>query len=427
MRSTTNSTPDRAPAAPERGFAMIVVLFLVILVVGLSIGLVEESLAARSSILYHESNLRALAILEAGVARAAQEVRADVDYGNDGLGAVSGSLGGGTYSVMAVRDAVNPDRFTLSARGIYRNSERRVHVGLRRRERRMFVEGLFSAGDLDIGGNVETDAYDSSLGPYALQAVNVDAYGTYARTGGSIGTNAGIHLHGSSAAIRGNAIPGPLQEIDASGNPVVTGDQLPREFEMDLDPTPFSEFQAAFTTNNNSNMFPPGPKHGMHYDPKDKDLHITGGAILDLPAGTYFFRNLTITGNATLAIAAGVKIYITGDFDASGGSVVNAGRPQDFQVYQHPYPLPSGFTPTSSSMKLRGGSQLAMAFYGPSADLSLGGGIDYFGAAVAKTIKVGGDNGDSAFHYDVSLRGLGSKSITTLEQLWWREPSPPRR
>jgi hypothetical protein len=425
------SIPTASPARPragahQSGFALIIVLFLVILLGGLSLGLVEEGLAARSSILHHESNLRALEIIEASVARAAQEVRSGTDSGTDGVGAVSGTLGGGTYSVSAVRDTVNPDRYTLSARATYRNSERRVHVGLRRRERKMFVEGLFSKGDLDIGGNVATDAYDSSLGTYASQAVNADAYGTFAQTGGSVGTNSGIKLHGSSTTIRGNAIPGPLQTIDASGSPVVTGDQLPREFEIDLDPTPLATFQAALTTNNNSNMFPPGPKHGMHYDQKDKELHITGGATLNLPAGTYFFTSLRITGNATLNVSAGVKIYVTGEFDASGGSIVNTGRPQNFQVYMHPYPVPTDFTPTSASMKLRGGSQLSMAFYGPEADLSMGGGIALYGAAVAKTISVSGA-GDSAFHYDKSLGALGTKSVPTLERLYWREPSPPRR
>ena len=63
-------------AAAEGGIALLAVVFLVMLLAGLSFGLIEEGMAARTSVRHHESNLQALEILEAGIVRSVQEIRA---------------------------------------------------------------------------------------------------------------------------------------------------------------------------------------------------------------------------------------------------------------------------------------------------------------------------------------------------------------
>ena len=68
--------------------------------------------------------------------------------------------------------------------------------------------------------------------------------------------------------------------------------------------------------------------------------------------------------------------------------------------------------------------QSAFALYAPGADLTIGGGGDLYGAAVAKAIDV---SGDCRFHYDAALGRKGIAGVATLERLYWREPNPPRR
>ena len=111
--------------------------------------------------------------------------------------------------------------------------------------------------------------------------------------------------------------------------------------------------------------------------------------------------------------------------DLTGGTLVNTtGRPQAMTVFAHPYALPSGFTPTSTSVKVAGGNQSAMIMYGPQAELTLHGGSHFFGASVARTIDV---TGGVDFHYDKALNDVMLQGAARVERIFWREPNPPRR
>jgi hypothetical protein len=437
--------PSPAARSTQAGFALPAVLFLVLLLGGLSVGLLEEGIAARKAVVNHEANLLALEIAEAGVVRAEVEVRTRVDSATDGIGFASGPFGNGEFSVALAADPISEDRSILSAAGTHGLSTRRIEVGVRRRANRRFVEALFAKDDLVFNGETGTDAYDSSLGTYASQATSSDGGGAYAAVGGHIGSNAGITLTGSAVWVRGNAIPGPLQEVVRNGNPTVLGDMAPRLAAIDLPNTSYAQFLAAYQTNDNGSLVGPGGGGGadgkgkgngngkggnggggggVTYDPTTYSLSLTGGANLNLAPGTYFFRSISMAGNSTLSVSSGVTIYVTGSMDLTGGTLLNSGRPQDFQVFAHPYPLPVGFFPTATQVRVRGGSQTALALYGPSSDFTIMGGGDLFGAVVAESITVAGD---SFFHYDRSLGEIGGEGIATMERLYWREPTPPNR
>lgn len=244
----------RTAVAAQRGAALFVMAVVVVLIGGLALGLLGENMAETRSVDQQRTSLRALEVAEAGIARAQAEVQAQVDLDGDGIGNLTHAFGGGTYEVTAAQSADNPDRWTLVATGTVGLSRRRIEVGVRRRASRRHVEGLYSKGTLDVGDEVTTDAYDSRNGSYATQAVNTDANGWYALAGGHVGSGQGIVVSGATAAVRGNAIPGPGYQTQTATGSVVTGDTMPRERIVDIaDPT-FSEFQGALASNDNAGL-----------------------------------------------------------------------------------------------------------------------------------------------------------------------------
>lgn len=413
-----------AHRARERGTITILAAFLALAVGGLSLGLLQEGLASRQTLVRNEDSLRALEEAETGLARAEEEISSLVDTAADGIGNLVGPFAGGSYAVTATQDPLLPDRWTLRATGRRGSGVRRIEVGLRRTPNAMFRDALLSNDDLVIGGTNRTDAYDSALGTYVSQAVNLDEGGTYALDGGSIGSNAGIiQLNGSSIYVRGDAIPGPLHTVSESGNPVVTGDTTPRKQELDLPPPPLADFEAALASGDNGSWTLVGGS--LAYDAGAASLALSGKGTLTLPGGTYFFSSFTASGNSKVVFEGPTKIYVTGSLDMSGGTVLNAsGSPSDLQIYAHPYPLPTGFAPLATTVKLNGGVNAAWALYGPQAEVTIGGGGDVYGSTVAKKITIGGN---CFFHYDRALEDVGLLGPALIERFYWREASPPRR
>jgi hypothetical protein len=408
----------------ERGVVSIVALFIALALGGLSFGMLQSSIASRKTFDRTGSNLRALEAAETGFAKAEQEISSLVDAHGDGVGNLTGTYASGTFQVTATQDPALTDRWNLVSKGTSGASTRTIDECVRRTVNTMFPDALLSRNDLIFGGKNHTDAYDSRLGSYASQAIHSDAGGTYAMAGGDIGSNSGfIQLNGSSVYIRGDAIPGPLHTVTDSGHPIVTGDTTPRKTELDLPPPPLSEFEAALATNANGTWSAAGGN--LTYDDASKDLSFKGaGGVLTMPGGTYFFSSLQLTGNATLKFTGPAKIFVTGSIDLAGGTLVNPGDPGDLIVLAHPYALPPGFTPTSTTAKVNGGADSAWAFYGPFATLEVGGGVGFWGAATAQQISI---SGNCYFHYDKALEEIGILGPATIERIHWRESTLPRR
>ncbi len=425
--SAAPSPPAPLPARPrharERGSVSVLAAFVALAIGGLATALLMEGLAAKQSLARTEDSLRALEGAETGLAKAEQEISSGVDAQSDGVGSMTGSVGSVAWSVTATKNPLLANRFTLTATGCSRLSTRRVEVGLRRWADGSFTEGLFSHDDLVFDGTNVTDAYDSRLGTYASQAVNSDAAGTYALTGGNVGSNAGfIELNGSSITVRGDAIPGPGRSVTEHGDPVVTGDTTARKYERDVAPTTYAEFAAALASNQDGTWTQ--DDGNLSWNSTTYALSMKAGGTLTLPGGTYFFSAFSLSGGSTVKFTGPSKVYVTGSLDLSGGTLLNTGVPSDLVINAHPYALPSGFAPTTTQVKLNGGSASRFALYGPDALLTIGGGGDIYGAAVVKRITI---NGNCRYHYDKALADIGITGAARVERLYWREPSPPRR
>jgi hypothetical protein len=402
----------------------VLALFVAIALGGLSLAMLQEGLAANGTLGRVEADVRSLELAETGLSKAERELTELVDGTGDGVGVVSGTFAGGAYEVAATQDTVRPERWTLVGTGRHGRSTRRVEVLCRRVENSLFQHALLSDDDLVFNGMNTTDQYDSRVGTYASQAVNADDGGTFAEVGGSVGSNSGVvELNGSTVYVRGDAIPGPLHTVDEAGDPTVLGSTTPRRYERELPPPPYDDFRAAYLLNDNLTGWT-AVGGNVSYDPIACTLSVKAGAKLTLNGGTYFFAKISLSGGSVLQVAGASKVYVTGSMDLSGGQLVNPGAPGDLLVFAHPYNLPVGFAPTTTNVKVSGGSSAAWGFYGPEANLTISGGGNLFGAAVAKTITI---SGDCAFHYDKALGDFGLLPGATFERLYWRETSPPSR
>ncbi len=170
-------------------------------------------------------------------------------------------------------------------------------------------------------------------------------------------------------------------------------------------------------------------------------LEIRGGDTLTLegdssdPPATRYFEiwvtgDMIVSGNAEIVMPRGVKVdfYVEGNIDIGGNGITNVSQmPVNLNLYSvrpydnnGPIPLESLSARDIPSVKLHGESSFYGAFYGPTADLGLGGGgsedSQVFGAFVAKTISM---NGNVQVHYDEQLGEVGP--IADYEIVSWIE------
>ena len=227
----------------EGGFLLYGILFLVTLVGFFSLHLIQETLHQSREITRHEENLRALQIAEVGLLRAELDLCADLDAA--GAGSVTGTYGGGTYTTQAVLTDAAARVWTVTCTGEFELGRRRIEVALK-----FPIPGpqyaIFGREDVTFQSNSSTDAYDSRLGSYASQIAGSDANGSFAETGGDVGSNQAIDLQGGTAVIRGDATPGPFDAVSITSPAWVTGSTDPAPEPVEMPDPPLEDFQARF-------------------------------------------------------------------------------------------------------------------------------------------------------------------------------------
>lgn len=125
--------------------------------------------------------------------------------------------------------------------------------------------------------------------------------------------------------------------------------------------------------------------------------------------------DLKISGGAQIISQTGVKVtfYIEGNIATTGTGMVNQSNRSANFVLQ-------GVTPTDGSarsFKTSGTANLMASLYAPWYDITLGGGGEYVGAFVGKTMTMSG--GSAAVHYDEALSRSGGGLLYTVAS--WTE------
>lgn len=282
-------------------------------------------------------------------------------------------------------------------------------------------------GALEFEGGVQTNSYDSSNMTIVNGEPVTDATWGHVGTNGNLTESGGSIINGSLSTPRtgvGNCNNGAVTALTQQGNAQVTEGiaSLPQSVSYPppdppdpLPPTTNTTMGATtlcgelgLTTGMCSGMAGDLTVDPMGTTMSIDNLHVTGGAVLTLHAGTYNINSLKLTGGATLAIGTGpVILNVAGasettPIDFEGGATANPSfDPSLFRIHY------AG----TGTLKLTGGTTTSAIVYAPNAEARVAGGADFYGSILANTVDV---TGGAQLHYD---RRLSSDFFTTGPQM----------
>ena len=207
---------------------------------------------------------------------------------------------------------------------------------------------------------------------------------TTAGNWGGVASNGDITL-GGSAAVTGDARPGPGRTLSGGTNKV-TGVSLPLPSPLtypEADPSPWGP------ANNDNGLLPMGAMSGTDF---------VTSSTLSLPGGHFFFRHFKVEGSGQITFRDPAVVYAYGDVDITGRVTTSGNLPKNLRIVTVRSPS-TGAAPGRITIGSNGA--LYADIYAPLSPLSTSGSGDIYGSVVAKSIDMAGS---SAFHYDLSLR-----------------------
>jgi Flp pilus assembly protein TadG len=246
--------------------------------------------------------------------------------------------------------------------------------------------GFVGLNSIDISGGSYTDSWNSGS-TYSAGS---------AGSQGNVCSNGTISLSGGLTKVNGNATPGIGYSVTASGGSTVTGTTTAETTALSYAAV---NSTAASTTNNNSSIGVDN-KNKSVYTNGTGVFNISGGDTITIPAGTYYFSSVTISGGSTVTFGSGqTTIYCTGNWDTSGGSMVNPGSvPSNLKVYVQ-----------GSKTVLSGSAQMYAVVYAPASDITRSGGSSaFFGSMIGKSLTLSGGGG---LHYDTALGSAADSEL----------------
>ena len=136
-----------------------------------------------------------------------------------------------------------------------------------------------------------------------------------------------------------------------------------------------------FDRNNNNTDLPVSAFDGQDF---------TALLAVDLPAGTYYVRNLTVLAGVIVRVRGPVTFYVTGNVTLAGSIVIDSGRAKDFKVR----------VAGPGTVNLLANVAMVMDLYAPESAVFITAGVGYWGGLVGKTIDI---LATSFIHYDETL------------------------
>ncbi|MHC4402876.1 MAG: DUF7305 domain-containing protein [Planctomycetota bacterium] len=238
---------------------------------------------------------------------------------------------------------------------------------------------------LSIPGSPGTDSYDSEKAPYSWSD---------ARDRGSICSDGPIGVDGA-ALVRGDARAGKGHWVTLTGGGTVTRSIGSRKKPLNL-----SMVNATLAAASNDNaQIPLIPTGNSFVSPVDADGNflLDGNKVIDMPPGTYYFNDFTLAGQAVFNVHGPTTIYIAGNMERAGGTLVTNPTQQ---------PSNLAFLMTGGTANVTSNNDFFGVIYAPNTHITIDGASDYYGAVVGKTLTI---TGTGEGHYDESL------NITDIE------------
>lgn len=217
------------------------------------------------------------------------------------------------------------------------------------------------------------DSYDSSSSP--------TGYITAPSQTGTVESNGSITLSGS-AKIDGDAYAGSGHSVSTSGSATVTGTTGTLSTPLSY---PNATAGSAATVNNNTSL------DTTYFSSGTRDINVSGGHNMTIPAGTYYINNLVLSGGSTITMLGACTFYVTGSVNLSGGSVATASN------------IPSNFSVNvigTGAVTVSGSSATYGDFYCPQSDFTISGSGVLGGRVISNGIT---QSGTSHIYFDTSL------------------------
>lgn len=266
----------------------------------------------------------------------------------------------------------------------------------------LFASG--NQGSVYLGGTIFTDSYDSDIGPYEQ---------TKQSTGGDIGTNSSAY---HSVTLRNVTINGALrvgpggseaETLYITGSPTYQSFQVASELiSVKVNPAPDlgATKGAVSATGSTPTVLTPGTYSSLS----------AKSSTIELSPGDYVITgSINLSSGGILSVKQGpVNIYVLGNITSSAGASFanHTGKSKNFSVY-------GGVSAQTFDLKGLSGTNLGFRLLAPNADLSFGGGNDFFGTFVAKSLHV---SGNSNFHFDrAAMITEGTDAVPTKITARW--------
>ncbi len=231
---------------------------------------------------------------------------------------------------------------------------------------------------VDVPGTPQTASYNAAEDPLAT----------------SLGDRGGVCSDGpilvaGDATVRGDVRAGKGFDVTIEGNPTITGSIGSRLKPLNLPPVDDSEAAAE----NDNDQLPLIKKGKSWISPLDGsgNFVLDGNKEYDIPPGTYYFNDFTLSGQCILNVSGPTIVYITGNLERAGGTTVNNNTlvPSNLQFYM-----------TGGTANITSNNNFYGVIYAPNTDINLDGAADLYGVVVGKTLTMTGSG--QAF-YDESL------------------------
>lgn len=394
--------------ASQEGSVTLVALVVLVLLAGACISLLSISTARSRETRAACEHLKAFYVAEAGLGAAMAEITAGCDYDGDGLGTVSGTLGGGAFSVTATDTGRGAWRLTCT--GIHGGCARAINTVVRLKPEGLFSCLFFGMDEVKVTGNAFCDSYDSAAGTYESQVS-----GDHAGENGDIFSNGDIMAAGY-VKVYGDARPGPEGSVNESGIVYIHGSTCPAEEERPVPSYVYAPEGDALPRLDSSITLASGT---FRYE----EIRLSASDTLCL--GVYPGDVVTIYVDEAISVTANAKIEVRDGASASmhhgglansgivlaGRSVVNeSGMPASFILY----------SACTRNVNVAGRRDFHGAILAPRANVMLAGNHEFFGAVVARTVSLFARN----VHYDEALGSIRSAGPVRLETISWREATP---
>jgi len=232
---------------------------------------------------------------------------------------------------------------------------------------------------ISVPGSPQTDSYNSDDGPYGTKAPGHR---------GSICSDGPIGVDGASI-IRGDARAGKGNAVTITGGATVTRSIGSRSKPLNMPPVDVSE---AALANDNAKV-PLIQKGNDLQSPVDAEGNflLDGTKVIDMPPGTYYFKDFILAGQAQFHVSGPTTIYVTGNFERAGGTLVT-----------NPTQKPANmkFLMTGGTAAVTSEDDFYGLIYAPNTPVRIDGNSEYYGAVVGKTLTL---TGSGRAHYDESL------------------------